>query len=216
MRRPPGTKPVAVFGKCPVPFALQYLHHRLLDQSIQHRRNTKLSYSPVRLRDLYPFYRLRFIGSTQQLFPDDWPMLFQVLRQLLDGHPVHAGAPFVGLDSCQCLLAVFPLADFFHQLFANGRAFCPALRRERFGPFTEAIRASPLHSSTKASNIWFFCRLSLMSRTAYLPLPSTLAGTVRAFSTSVPITPSADFCRPVRIGYPILSPVSGPTTDLPR
>ena len=36
--------------------------------------------------------------------------------------------------------------------------------------------------------------------------PSTEA--VRAFSTCVPITPSADFCRPVRTGCPILSPVS--------
>ena len=62
-------------------------------------------------------------------------VLFQGLWQLLDGHPVHASAPFVSLDSCQCLLAVFPLTDFFHQLFANGRAFGPALRRERFGPF---------------------------------------------------------------------------------
>jgi hypothetical protein len=80
MRRPPGTKPVAVFGKRPVPPALQNLHHRLLDESIQHRRNTKLSHSPVRLRDFHPFHRLRLIAPAQQLFPDDWPVLFQVLR----------------------------------------------------------------------------------------------------------------------------------------
>ena len=48
-----------------------------------------------------------------------------------------------------------------------------------------------------------------MSRAAYSPLPSTcFRRTVRAFSTSAPTTPSADFCRPVRTGCPILSPVS--------
>jgi hypothetical protein len=141
---------------------LQHLHHRLLDESIQHRRNAELSHSPVRLRDLYPWplaqrnghlildkidhaaallvNRLRLIRPAQQLFPDRWPLLFQLLRQLLDGHSVHTGASFVGLDSCQCLPAVFPLADFLHQLFADGPAFCPALPPEPFGPFPEAIR----------------------------------------------------------------------------
>jgi len=33
------------------------------------------------------------------------------------------------------LLAVFPPADFLHPRFANGRAFRPAFRRKRFGPF---------------------------------------------------------------------------------
>src|SRR4051812_15126948 len=54
--------------------------------------------------------------------------LFQKLRQLVNGHPVHRGASFVGPDSSQRLLAVFPLADFLHQRFANGRAFFPALK----------------------------------------------------------------------------------------
>ena len=69
--------------------------------------------------------------------------------------------------------------------------------------------ASPLFSSTKANSSWLFCRLSLMSHAAYLPLPLTcFRRTVRAFSTIVPTTPAADFCRPVRTSCPILSPVS--------
>src|SRR5579871_4645170 len=40
-------------------------------------------------------------------------------------------------------------------------------------PSTEAVGASLLLSSIKASSSWFFCRLSLMSRAAYSPLPST-------------------------------------------
>src|SRR6266480_532653 len=46
------------------------------------------------------------IGPAQQLFPYGWPVLFQKLWQFVDGHPIHARASFVGLDSCQCLLAV--------------------------------------------------------------------------------------------------------------
>src|SRR5208283_44665 len=56
--------------------------------------------------------------------------------QFLDRHAVHAGTPLVGLDSFQCPLAVFLLADSLHQRFAKGRAFSPALRRKRFGPST--------------------------------------------------------------------------------
>jgi hypothetical protein len=44
---------------------------------------------------------------------------------------------------------------------------------------------------------------------AYSPLPSTPCGTVRAFGTFVPTTPSADFCRPVRRNRSLLSPDSG-------
>src|ERR1035437_7389241 len=72
---------------------------------------------------------------------NSWPVLLKVLWQLLDGHPVHASTSLIGLDSFQCLLAVFPPADLLHQLFANGRAFCPALRRERFGPLHGSRRS---------------------------------------------------------------------------
>jgi hypothetical protein len=73
MRRPPGTKPVAGFGKRPVPFALQHLHYRLLDESIQHYSTSwffcRLSpmsctaYSPLPLpslrRTVWAFIRCR-------------------------------------------------------------------------------------------------------------------------------------------------------------
>jgi hypothetical protein len=62
-------------------------------------------------------------------------------RVAFNGHPIHSRTPFVSLDSCQCLLAVLPLADFLHQPFANGRAFSSTLRRERFGPFLSGCRS---------------------------------------------------------------------------
>src|SRR5262250_3851503 len=68
-------------------------------------------------------------------------MLLQVLRELLDRHPVDSRAPLVGLDSLQCLLAVFQLADFFHQSFGSSQAFSLTLRHQRFGPFPGSLRS---------------------------------------------------------------------------
>src|SRR6266704_1197006 len=99
MCRSLGPKPIAVFRERSVPAPLQYLHHRLLDESIQHRRNAQLTHSAVRFRDFHPFYWLWCVGSVEELFADDWPVLFQVPRQFLDGHPVNAWAAFVGLHS---------------------------------------------------------------------------------------------------------------------
>src|SRR5437588_3240422 len=141
MRRPPRAKSVTGAGERPVPDALQHLHYRLLDEAVQHRRDTKLSHPAVRLRYFYSLHRLWSVGATQQLFTDDWPMLLQIARQLLDGHPVNTCATFVSLDSGQCLLAVAPLADYFHQLFDTSRAFRLALCRQRFGPFLRHPRS---------------------------------------------------------------------------
>src|ERR1039457_4342934 len=99
MCRSLGPKPIAVFGERSVPAPLQRLHHRLLDESIQHRRNAQLAHPAVRLRDFHPFHRFWSIRSAEELFPDGWPVLFQVSRQLLDGHPVDAWTAFVGLHS---------------------------------------------------------------------------------------------------------------------
>src|SRR6266404_1697831 len=66
-------------------------------------------------------------------------------------------------------------------------------------PSPAALGASPVSSTGKANTSWFFCRLSLTSRVAYSPLPLTcLRRTVRAFGSTLPTSPSADFCRPVR------------------
>ena len=44
------------------------------------RRDAQLAHPSVRFRDLHPLYRFRLLGPTPQLFPDRWPMLFQVSR----------------------------------------------------------------------------------------------------------------------------------------
>lgn len=106
---------------------------------------------------LEPARRLRPVGPAQQLLPGCWPALLQAVRQVVDDHPVHARTPFVGLDSFQRLLAVFPLADFLHQLLADGRAFClpaspPAMRSLRWRllglhPYPPPLRPAPTGSS---------------------------------------------------------------------
>jgi hypothetical protein len=70
-----------VIGKRSVPAPLQNLKHRLLDESIQHCRHAELSHpTTIRLVDLYSPDRLRPVGPTQQLFPNRWPVLLQVIR----------------------------------------------------------------------------------------------------------------------------------------
>jgi len=64
----------------------------------------QLAHPAVRLRDFHPFHRLWCVGSVEELFPDGWPVLFQVSRQFLDGHPVDAWTAFV---SRRLLIAPF-------------------------------------------------------------------------------------------------------------
>src|SRR5258707_12218666 len=99
---------MAVFGEGRVPSALQNL---------------------VRFRDFHPSHRLWLVGPTQQLFPYGGPVLLQVARKISDFHAVDPRTPFVRFDSFVSLPAVFPLADFFHQLLATSWTFGFAFRR---------------------------------------------------------------------------------------
>src|SRR5208337_1121402 len=135
MGRPSRSKTVAVVGERRVPLPLQNLHHRLLDQSIQHRRDTELAYPSVRLGDFHPPHRLRLVDSTQQLVSDHWPVLLQVVGDSANGHAVDARATFVSLHLLQSLLQVFSLTYFLHPSIRAGWAFRVMHRRERFGLF---------------------------------------------------------------------------------
>src|SRR4030095_5352852 len=139
MSRPSRPDPIAVIGKCPVPPPLQDLHHRLLDESIQHRWDAKLSHPSVRLGDFHPPYRLRFVGPVQQLFPDGWPVLLQVILDSADGHPVNAWTTFIGLHLPQCCLQVFSLTYCLHQSIRAGWVFGPTRRPGRFSPFPSRL-----------------------------------------------------------------------------
>src|SRR5215469_13321140 len=140
MSRPSRPEPVAVIRKRQVPTPLQNLQNRLLDEAIQHRRNAKLSHSSsIRLGDFHPPHRFRFVSPVQQLFPDGWPVLFQVILDSADGHPVNARATLVGLHLPQRCLQVFSLTYFLHQSIGAGWAFGSMRRPGRFSPFPSRL-----------------------------------------------------------------------------
>ena len=120
-----------MFREGPIPLPLQNLHHRLLDETIQHRRDTQLAHPSVRLGDFHPPHRFRFVGPTQQLVSDHWPVLLQVVGDTADGHAIDARATFISLHLLQSLLQVFSLTDFLHQSIRAGWAFGVMRRRER-------------------------------------------------------------------------------------
>jgi len=139
MSRPFRPEPIAVIGKRPVPPPLQNLQHRLLDESIQHRRDAKLSHPSVRLGDFHPSHRLRFIGPIQQLFPDGWPVLFQIVLEPDDSHAVDARTAFVGPHLPQCCLQVLSLTYCLHQSIRVSWAVGSICRPGRFSLFPSRL-----------------------------------------------------------------------------
>src|SRR5207245_10623124 len=85
----------------------------------------------IRLGDFHPFHRLRFIGPTQQLFPDGQKIA--IIGEFIHGYAVDPCATLIGLDPPHCFLQVFPLTYFLHYSIRVGRAFVFIERRERFG-----------------------------------------------------------------------------------
>jgi hypothetical protein len=63
-------------------------------------------------------------------------MLSQVIRELLDGHPVDARTALVRLHTTQCFLQVLSLTHRLHQRVGDRWAFGLALRHDRFGVLT--------------------------------------------------------------------------------
>ena len=70
---------VTVLGKRRVPPLLENLQHGLLDQSVDDARHAELSDPAVRLGDFDPLDRLWLVGSIEQLRPNAWPVLTQVV-----------------------------------------------------------------------------------------------------------------------------------------
>jgi hypothetical protein len=140
MRRSTRSKPIAVLGERRVPLPLQNLHHRLLDEAIQHGWDAKLSHpSSIRLRDFHPPHRFRFVGPVQQLLPNSRPVLLQIVAKLIDSHPVDAGATFVAPHLPQCFLQVCSFTYFLHDSARVGWAFGLTRHRERFDVFPSRL-----------------------------------------------------------------------------
>src|SRR5258705_12011124 len=125
MRRPTRSEPIAVLGERRIPSPLQNLHLRLLDKAVQPGWDAKLSPPAIRLRDFPPSHRFRFVGPVQQLLPNSRPVLLQIVAELIDRHPVAAGATFVAPHLPQCFLQVCSFTYFLHDSTRVGWAPVP-------------------------------------------------------------------------------------------
>jgi hypothetical protein len=105
---------VAVPGKRRVPPLLENLQQGLLDQSVDDARDAELSEPAVRLGDFDPFDRLRLVGSREQLRPDAWPVLTQVVLSVVDGHPIHARTALIPSNAFPRSDEILSLAHLLH------------------------------------------------------------------------------------------------------
>jgi hypothetical protein len=86
-----------------------------LDQAIQHGGDAELAHPAVRFGELDSPYRLRSISPVEQLFPDSWPALTQIVPGLVDGPAIDAGATLVGADLVPRLFEIVSFAYLLHQ-----------------------------------------------------------------------------------------------------
>jgi len=105
-----------VFAEAGVDQGLQHLQQCLLDESVQHRRNTQLALASVRFRDHHFAYRTGPVPACQQLLADVWPALADHLGGLLDIVPIDPGCAFVGIDLFPSGLQVLPRQRRFQQV----------------------------------------------------------------------------------------------------
>ena len=105
---------VTVLGKRRVPAFLQNLQQGLLDQSVDDARHAELSDPALRLGDFNPFDRLRLIGSLDQLRPNAWPVLTQVVPGVADGHPIDARTALVLANAFPRSFEILSVAHLFH------------------------------------------------------------------------------------------------------
>ena len=235
MSRPSRPETVAVIGERPVPLLLQNLHHRLLDKPIQHRRDAKLAHPSVRLGDFHPPHRLRLIGPAQQLFPDGWPVLFQIVRQVHRRSSRRLPAlPLLALTrrNASFRFSAHILPPSVDRYLAG--LSVPLVAADDSVSSLPASRASPVSAVEKSSSIWIFCRLSFLRFTTYLPLllvrafghrfrlrpircsAFRLRSASLALPTSWPTMPSADFCSAVRAAFRRPQSPKRHRADLPR
>ena len=84
-------------------------------------------------------HRFRLVGPVQQLPPNDWPVLLQIVAKLIDRHLVDACATFVAPHLPQCFLQIPSLTYFLHDSIRIGWAFGLIHRRGRFDVFTSRL-----------------------------------------------------------------------------
>ena len=111
----PGSETVAVFREGGVEHRLKHLQDALLKKPVEHGWDAKFPRPTPALGYLHFPHRLRLVGASEQLRSDGLPIVHQVLRQLVDGHPIDAGTALVLPHALQRRLGVATLDHPFHQ-----------------------------------------------------------------------------------------------------
>jgi hypothetical protein len=109
----------------------EHLQDRLLDEAIEHRRDSELARTAARLRDLVAPYRLRLVRAREELLADPRPVRAQVRAELVHRHPIDARAAPVLSHAPQRSQAVAALDHLLDQV-ARSRALGLVRRRWRF------------------------------------------------------------------------------------
>src|SRR5229473_2178773 len=209
MRRAARPKAIAAHAERPVPFALQHLQYRLLDEAVEHRRDAEGTYAPGRLRDFDPPHWLRSVGAVEQPGANRRPVLLQVRRQFCDGHAVDPRRPLVALHLCQCLLQIVARDNRLHQPPDTPRQGRRALhagpRHAAFGPSGPAIRGFTPHRRPKGQLQLVVLPLGPHEKPV-LQAPFHRSGLRRLAPATMP---SADFCHAIIGPCGPISPDSG-------
>src|SRR5471032_675010 len=144
-------------------------------------------------------------------------MLFQIVSDSTNSHPVGARTTFIGLYTSQCFSNVFSLTYFLHQAIRAGWAFGVMHRLKRFSLFSSRFAgftywrgrevqfslnvlllvASEIHVLLASLLVRAFIhrfRLGLSVDSAFLHWSASLA-----LPTTWPTMPSADFCPAIRL-----------------
>src|SRR5260370_18040170 len=96
MRTSTRPEAVAVLAEGRIKNGLQHLQQRLLDQTIRHRRDAKLTLAAVRLGDRHPSYRTGPVRPPQQLLADRRPRRTQMRDGLVNVQTFPTTCAFVG------------------------------------------------------------------------------------------------------------------------
>ena len=111
----PRSEAIAVLREGWVKHRLKHLQNGLLDEPIEHAGNPELPDSPTALRNFLPPHWLRLVRAIEQLRPYGLPVVHQIRRQLIHGHPVSTGAALVLPHPLQRGLGVAALDYLLHE-----------------------------------------------------------------------------------------------------
>lgn len=102
---------------------------RLLDQSVQDRRDPQHACSSTRLRNVHPPHRPGFTSSSQKSLFDACPVLLQAATELTDLHAVDTAGTAIGLHGPEGLEHVLSPEHSFEQPRLSRSDHCRETRR---------------------------------------------------------------------------------------